>query len=191
MASKPEVKQAFARTIAQLTTFAFLYADGLILMFTSPEGLQRQLNALASFCEQRQLTVNLSKSKVVIFEARKSDCKEFVFSGINVDRHEKAVHAMQWRCISLHLSDPATVCKLFDVLMLLILSYSCELWAVNFRFGAKAELVCRQFLQQLLGVRKSTTNQTVLIEFGCFPLQIHCSRFCVITTGFVSLTITV
>jgi len=58
-----------------------LYADDLILMSTSPEGLQRQLDALASFCEQRQLTGNLSKTKVVIFEARKSDCKEFVFSG--------------------------------------------------------------------------------------------------------------
>ncbi len=46
-----------------------LYADDLILMSTSPEGLQRQLDALASFCEQRQLTVNLSKTKVLIFEA--------------------------------------------------------------------------------------------------------------------------
>ena len=53
-----------------------LYAEDLLLMFTSPEGFQRQSDALASFCEQRQLTLNLSKAKVVIF-ARKSDCKEF------------------------------------------------------------------------------------------------------------------
>ena len=46
-----------------------LYADDLILMSTSPEGLQRQLDALASFCEQRQLIVNLSKTKDLIFEA--------------------------------------------------------------------------------------------------------------------------
>ncbi len=48
-----------------------------------------QLDALASFCEQRQLTINLSKTKVVIFEARKSDCKEFVFSGTTVERHDE------------------------------------------------------------------------------------------------------
>ncbi len=175
-----------------------LYADDLILMSTSPEGLQRQLDALASFCEQRQLTGNLSKTKVVIFEARKSDCKEFVFSGTTVERHDeyvylgfvfhatksmaygveylvaagkKAVHAMRRRCISLHLSDPATICKLFDILVLPILSYTCEVWAV--KVGATAELVHRQFLKQLLGVRKSTTNQIVLAEFGRFPLQIH------------------
>ncbi len=44
---------------------------------------------MASFCEQRQLTVNLSKTKVVIFEARKSDCKEFGFNGTAVERHDE------------------------------------------------------------------------------------------------------
>jgi len=177
-----------------------LYADDLILKSTSPEGLQRQLDALGSFCEQRQLTVNLSKTKIVICEARMSDCRELVFSGTTVERHDeyrylgfvfhvtknmaygveylvaagkKAVHAMRRRCISLHLSEPATICKLFDILVLPILSYSCEVCAVNPKVGAKAELVHRQFLKQLLGVRKSTTNQIVLAEFGRFPLQIH------------------
>jgi hypothetical protein len=42
-----------------------LYANDLILMSTSPEELQLQLDALASFCEQRQLKVNLSKTKLV------------------------------------------------------------------------------------------------------------------------------
>ncbi len=90
------------------------------------------------------------------FEARKSDCKEFVFKGTSVERRDeyrylgfvfhatknmahgveylvaaakKAVHAMQRRCISFHLSGPTTNCKLFDVLVLPILSYSCEVWA--------------------------------------------------------------
>ncbi len=86
---------------------------------------------------------------------------------------KKAVHAMRRRCISLHLSDAATICKLFDILVLPILSSSCEVWAVNPKVGAKAELVYRQFLKQLLGVRKSTTTQIGLVEFGRFPLQIH------------------
>ena len=85
----------------------------------------------------------------------------------------KAVHAMRRRCIYLHLSDPATICKLFDILVLPILSYSCEVWAVDPKLAEKVELLHRQFLKQLLGVRKSTTNQIVLAEFGRFPLQIH------------------
>ncbi len=68
-----------------------LYVDDLILMSTSPEELQ-QLDALANFeefCEQRQLTVNLSKTKIVIFEARMSFCREFAFSGTTVERHDE------------------------------------------------------------------------------------------------------
>ena len=39
-----------------------LYPDDLILMSESAEGLQKQMDALASFCEQRRLTVNLKSS---------------------------------------------------------------------------------------------------------------------------------
>ena len=49
-----------------------LYADDLILMSERASGLQKQLDVIASFCEQRQLTVNLSKTKVVVFETQQS-----------------------------------------------------------------------------------------------------------------------
>ena len=65
-----------------------LYADDLILMSESASGLQEQLDALASFCEQRQLTVNLSKTKAVLFETRQSDVCDFVLSGAVVERVE-------------------------------------------------------------------------------------------------------
>ena len=51
-----------------------------ILMSESATGLQKQLYALASFCEERQLTVNLSKTKVVVSEHRQSDMPDFVLS---------------------------------------------------------------------------------------------------------------
>ena len=64
-----------------------LYADDLILMSESAAGLQKQLNALASFCQsQRQLTVNLSKTKVVIFEAQHGTVPDFVLNGAVVER---------------------------------------------------------------------------------------------------------
>ena len=53
--------------------FMLMYADDLILMSESAAGLQKQLDALASFCEERQLTVNLNKTEVVVFEHRQSD----------------------------------------------------------------------------------------------------------------------
>ena len=77
-----------APTLMGLMVPLLLCADDLILMSESASGLQKQLDALASFCEQRQLTVNLSKTKVVVFEARRSDVCGFVLSGAVVERVE-------------------------------------------------------------------------------------------------------
>ena len=55
-----------APTLMGLMVPLLLYADDLILISESAPGLQKQLDALASFCEQRQLTVNLSKTNVVV-----------------------------------------------------------------------------------------------------------------------------
>ena len=47
-----------------------LYIDDLIIMSSTAAGLQRQLDALQQFCHQRQLSVNLAKTKVVTFGSK-------------------------------------------------------------------------------------------------------------------------
>ena len=138
--------------------------------------------------------------KVVVFEARRTACVDFVFNGKVVERQDtyrylgfefhatqsmtfgagvlvsaarKAVHAMRRRCAHLHIRDPALQCKLFDSLVKPILSYASEVWAVDPKVGASTEKLHRQFLKQLLRVRNSTTNEMVLAEFGRYPLQTH------------------
>ena len=44
-----------------------LFADDVALLAYTPEGLQRLLHCLASFCDANHLTVNQRKTKVVIF----------------------------------------------------------------------------------------------------------------------------
>ena len=169
-------------------------------MSTTAAGLQKQLDAVASFCKSRELTVNLSKTKVVIFEARQSASVDFIFNGNVVERQDhyrylgftfhatknlafrvshlvsaakKAVHAMRIRCAYLHLRDPRQQCKLFDTLVLPILSYGSEVWATDPKIGAAAEVVHRQFLKRLIGIRDSTATDLVLAELGRYPLHIH------------------
>ncbi len=60
--------------LGQLAVRLLLYADDLALMSHTPAGLQKQLDVLQTFCCERQLTVNVKKTKVVVFEARKSMC---------------------------------------------------------------------------------------------------------------------
>ena len=84
------------------------------------------------------------------------------------------MHAMRRRCMFISLSDPTSICKLFDILVLPILAYGCQVWAIDPKVAENAEKLHRLFLKQLLGVRKSTTNLIVLADFGRFPLQFHC-----------------
>ena len=83
------------------------------------------------------------------------------------------MHAMNRRCAFLHISDPKQRCKLFDSLVLPILSYACEVcsWAVDKTLGESAEQLHRQFLKHVLGVRGSIATLIVLAEFGRYPLH--------------------
>ena len=131
----------------------FLCADDLILMSATAAAIQTQLNALASFCDQRQLTVNLGKTKVMVFEPHCSDIADFVLNGAVVERGEsykyfififhatkkmsvgtsflvaaakKAVFAVQQQCAEVGIKNPALQCKLLDTLVLPILSYGLK-----------------------------------------------------------------
>ncbi len=136
----------------------------------------------------------------MVFETRQSDVCDFMLSGAVVERVEsykylgfvlhatkkmtvgtdavvatarKALFAMRRRCALLGIRDIALQCKLFDTLVLPILSYGCEVWGVDTKCGAAAEALHRDFLRRLLGVQKSIANHTVLAELGHFPLQAH------------------
>jgi len=180
-----------------------LYADDLIIMSMTAAGLQRQLDALQQFCHQRQLSVNLAKTKGVTFGS-KAACRAFVFNNNGVERVKSykylgfefhatknlahgvsqlvsaakksdAFHEPQMasHCALLPISDPELRCKLFDSLVLPILSYASEVWGVDEKIGDAAELLHRQFLKHILGVRGSTANVIVLAELGRFPLCFH------------------
>ena len=47
-----------------------MYADDIVLISKSQEGLQRSLNSLNEYCNEWDLTVNTDKTKVVVFNKR-------------------------------------------------------------------------------------------------------------------------
>ena len=50
-----------------------------------------------------------------------------------VSAAKKAMHAMNRRCALLPISDPELRCKLFDNLVLSILSYASKVWGVEWK----------------------------------------------------------
>lgn len=177
-----------------------LFADDIALMSHSPSGLQHQLSILAHFCADRGLTVNVSKTKIVIFEPKRTDCQPFTFQGQVIERVEafkylgiafhatrglscameqlcssarKALFALYGRCHEMHISCPVLKCTLFDALIRPILSYCCEIWVILGGKGAlqSLEQVHIQFLRQLLGVPLNTSSKLVYAEFGTLSLK--------------------
>jgi hypothetical protein len=184
--------------LGQLAVRLLLYADDLALMSHTLAGLQKQLDVLQAFCYERQLTMNVKKTKVVVFEARKFVCQAFQYEGeaieqlnsfkyLGVELHgtkgmqsaiqqlamsgKKAIFALRRRCVELRIFDPTLQCQLFDALVKPVLSYGCEVWSDHMA-REQLEVVHRTFLKSLLGVNNTTSSYVVLAEFGRFPLDI-------------------
>ncbi len=179
----------------RLTLAILLFADDIALFSYSASGLQKQLDILSSFCAKRGLTVNVKKTKILVFEPRKSSIPSFFFNGdiieqvdefkyLGVMMHctkglspaieylckaaKRAMFGLQRRCQHLKIYDPVLKCKLFDTLVKPILCYCCEVWSV---LGTKTALEGMEriqlgFLKILLGVQVHTKTLHVLAEFG-------------------------
>jgi hypothetical protein len=184
--------------LGQLAVRLLLFADDLTLMSHTPAALQKQLDVLQAFCCERQLIVNVKKTKVVVFEAHKSMCQAFQYEGkvieqlnsfkyLGVELHgtkgmqavihrlamsgKKVVFALRRRCVELCIFDPTLQCQLFDTLVKPVLSYGCEIWSDHMA-RELLEVVHQAFLKLLLGVSTTTSSYVVLAEFGRFPLEI-------------------
>ena len=44
-----------------------VYADDIVLISNTPEGLQRHLNALRVYCTGKGLSINMDKTKAMVF----------------------------------------------------------------------------------------------------------------------------
>ena len=64
-----------------------IYADDLVSMSTSAEGLQDCLNKLATYCNKWKLQVNLKKTKIILINRHGSLIKNhsFLFMSNNIE----------------------------------------------------------------------------------------------------------
>ncbi len=128
-----------------------MYADDLALMSQTPQGLQKQIDALSEFCVERQLVINVNKTKVVVFEKHRNATPEFTYRGTTIERvqslrylglelhstigmavtiakliaaRKKALFALRRTCNDLSITDSEVMCQLFDSLVRSVLSYA-------------------------------------------------------------------
>ena len=61
-----------------------MYADDIILLSSSAQGLQQKLNRLNEYCKDWCLNINTDKTKVLIFnKAGRHITQHFLFNDIN------------------------------------------------------------------------------------------------------------
>ena len=86
--------------------------------------------------------------------------------------------AMLQRCNQMKLANPHIMCRLFDSLVVPVLSYGCEIWGPDVigtngadLLKGEVELLHRTFLRSVLGVRKSTPVAVLMHELYRCPIM--------------------
>ena len=173
-----------------------LYADDTVLISDNETDLQNTLNIFFEYCETWKLKVNIDKTKIIIFGAKKTNHLEFrlgnaiieiverykylgVFfsnsrSFINCRKHvvaqaKKATHLLFYRINNIHLPLDLQL-KLFGHTVVPILTYACEIW--GFENTNLIENVHTEFLRKITKTRKSTPLYMLYAELGRYPLAI-------------------
>ena len=183
--------------IEEFQKFVLLFADDTLLLANTADELQSLLNKLYVYCKKWNFTVNVNKTKVMLFKSSTRPenfevsydgtaleiVRNFIYLGTNISCNGKFFQAQK------HLAEQAfkalyslsnvfndnVLCvqdklKLFDSLVLPILMYGSEIW--GFYKSNDIEKVHIRFLKQLLGVRKQTSNIAVYGELGRFLLYV-------------------
>jgi hypothetical protein len=179
-----------------INMYVLLYADDTLVMAESPEELQCALNAVNLYCNKWGLTINQSKTKVVIFSRGKVRKKinfkigdqaidtssEYCYLGVLFNFNGKPMKAIKDRItparkamfslneLAVKLMLPPDIhLELFEKMITPILLYGCEIWGSG--NIEPLEIFYRNFIKRILGIAKNTPNCIVYGEVGKNPLQ--------------------
>ena len=183
-----------------LELFILLFADDIALISETPRGLQVQLDILKKCCDELKLTVNRTKTKVMVFRKGGFLGKQerwlyegeeievvnrycylgFTFStmlsptiGVShlVSKGRKAMYTIGRAFLNCKEMSQEVFFKLFDAKVQSILLYSAEIWGLQ-RLDS-LETIHMIACKRFLGVPVRTPNKMVYGELKRFPLYIN------------------
>ena len=184
-----------------------LWADDIILLSHSEEGLRNMLSALDSYVNENGMSINTKKTQCMIFNKtgkfiRRSypmkngiieTTKSYKYLGFILtpsggiisglkdlrDRAQRAYYKLKHK-LGLHFRlYPSTTISLFESLIKPILLYSSDFWGcLKMPKNNPLEIMYMKFCKELLGVQKQTSNTGVLLELGAVPLMFYGVKNC-------------
>jgi hypothetical protein len=186
--------------------FLLLFADDICLVSTTPAGLQNQINNLEKASDVLGLSVNLSKTKVMIFRkgGHLSKAEKWFYKGKQIEvvnsykylgftlttklsfdialdefagRAKRKVVEIMKTMWRLECSDVSVFFKLFDAQVKPMLLYAAEIWGLS-RYQV-VESVHMFACKRLLNVSVKTPNTMVYGELGRYPLYIDSAIYAI------------
>lgn len=186
----------FADTVG---IFSLMYADDIALVADTVIDLQKKVNCLEKYCNKWGLTVNMDKTKVVVFKnggfVKKSEKWNFGEKEIQVvpsycylgvifsstlnwskcvqnlsSKALRAVAGIKKLYFKLETMPSETLFKIFDAKIKPILLYGSEIW--GYKQYDYIERVQNKICKMVLGVGRDVRNKIVLGECGRFPIYI-------------------
>ena len=186
----------------QVLISILLFADDIVLLASSPDRLQRLLDGLALFCDQRQLVVNLGKTRVMVFNCLKTSHLHFIFQGQEIEitssylylgvlfsgprfsmrpaiqpRVNKGMGSLallEKQCFKHHFQYTPSKLSLLDALVRPIVLYGSVVWGPSLLSSdwASIERVQTLFLRRIIRCHRSTPHSIILAEFGAHPFRL-------------------
>ncbi|KAH9324645.1 hypothetical protein KI387_004823, partial [Taxus chinensis] len=187
--------------LAEYVVKLLLYADDLILISTTAQGLREHLKAVELFCQEVGMQVNIDKTKIVIFSLkRKGTHTNFLFEGrpleivteykyLGIDFHHKlswetcrakriqggwkTSYSLQNRCRKAELWDWNTKKTLFGLLVTPVALYGCEVWGSNMsrHWWRQVERIQKHLITSTLKVKSTVPYEILLAEAGMLPME--------------------
>ena len=178
-----------------INMYTLLYADDTVVMAESPEQLQLALDEVGNYCHNWGLSINQTKTKVVIFSRGKvkrqfhfkignidiGTSSEYCYLGIifnfngkftkaiddRITPARKAMFGLNEKAVNL-LLPPDIHIDLFEKMISPIFLYGCEVW--GYGNVEPMEIFYRKFIKRVLGIDRSTPNCAVYGEVGKYPI---------------------
>lgn len=177
-----------------------LYCDDLIIFASSKVDMQRKLNILSLYCEENKMTVNESKSNIVVFRrgGRLADSdtflynnkplqvsSEYVYLGVKLSSHgvfhkaalqaiskgRMAIASVKNILVNSRMTSQESRMQLFQSIVCATLLYGAEIWGS--RYEDMIEVVQSQFLKSVFCLPRCTPHYMVRLEFGVVKLAYH------------------
>ena len=184
-------------TTENLKLFILLFADDAVIFAETTESLQTLLNETQIYCRAWNLTLNINKTKIMIFENGRptkkifyyngqqlSSVTEFKYLGLTLYKNgkwtrtqKKLTEQSQYplhKLFTVFNQLDLTIknkCQLFDNLVAPILNYGAEVLGYN--ECKDTECVHCKFMRKVLHVQKSTNLDGLYGELGRYPMKIR------------------